>query len=257
MWTTWITVLGISFIFLMTTLGSAVVFFFKGEISPKVNSIILGFASGVMISASVWSLLLPAIEKARETFGDFAFFPSAVGLVLGGAFLVLLDKFTPNTQNISLLQTQKAKRLFLAVTMHNIPEGLAVGFAFGGALVSGSMGAFMTALGLAIGIGVQNFPEGTAISLPMKGVCKNNTKAFLWGVASGLAEPIFAVLGIFLATSLQILQPWLLSFSAGAMLFVSAEDLIPDAKMENSPRVGAWGVLIGFTVMMILDVALS
>ncbi|MBQ8686022.1 MAG: ZIP family metal transporter [Clostridia bacterium] len=265
MWNVWIPVFGIAFIFVMTSLGAAVVFFFKGEISPKFNSAFLGFASGVMIAASVWSLLLPAIAQAEAYLGGFAFLPAAIGVLVGGAFLVLLDKLAPKRgrENELLLSPkeyitrQKAKRLFLAVTMHNIPEGLAVGFAFGAALVSGSAAALMTALGLAVGIGVQNFPEGAAISLPMKSVFKSNTKAFLWGAASGVAEPIFALLGFFLAANLQALQPWLLGFSAGAMLFVAAEDLIPDARMENSPHLGAWGVLFGFTLMMILDVALS
>ncbi len=270
MWDFWITVFGIAFIFTMTTLGAAVVFFFKGEISPKFNSFFLGFASGVMIAASVWSLLLPSIEQSRMNYGKLAFLPAAIGFILGGVFLVLLEKFVEKIQrkaqncanieqNVAdrLSTRKKSFRLFLAVTLHNIPEGLAVGFAFGAAATIGTVAAYLVALGLAVGIGLQNFPEGAAISLPMKASSKNNAIAFLWGAASGIAEPIFAVLGYFLAAYLTGIQPWLLAFSAGAMVFVAAEDLIPDSKWEQSPRLGAWGVLIGFVVMMTLDVALG
>lgn len=264
MWNFWITVFGICFIFLMTTLGSAVVYFFKKEISPKVNALFLGFASGVMIAASVWSLLLPALAQAQERWGTWSFFPAAVGIVCGGVLLVGLDEIAPricSAKGKELLERnmgaewKKSVRLFLAVTLHNIPEGLAVGFAFGAASRIATTAAFLSALGLAVGIGLQNFPEGAAISLPMKNALKSPNIAFLWGMGSGLPEPIFAILGYFLATSLQILQPWLLSFAAGAMLFVAAEDLIPDARLEEKPKLGAWGVLLGFVTMMTLDVA--
>ncbi|MBQ7924561.1 MAG: ZIP family metal transporter [Clostridia bacterium] len=251
----WITVLGFSFIFLATALGAAVVFFFKGEISPKINAFFLGLASGVMIAASVWSLLLPAIEQSQTLFGALAFLPAVIGLFLGGVFLVLLDRVKP--KNRESVRMQKHTRLFLAVTLHNIPEGLAVGFAFGAAAVLGETAAYLSALGLAIGIGIQNFPEGLAIALPIKTALNSRKRAFLWGTASGLPEPVFAVLGYFLASWLQILQPWLLAFSAGAMLFVAAEDLIPDSKMQSDSCVGAWGVLLGFILMMALDVALG
>ena len=250
---TWITVFGIFFIFFTSTLGAAVVFLFKKEISPKLNAIFLGFASGVMLAASVWSLLIPAIEQSKPSFG---------------AFSVLLDKVLPKSKPLqagegqeprSLIQSNRtrARHLFLAITLHNIPEGLAVGFAFGAAAVIGTTAAYLSALGVGIGIGVQNFPEGAAISLPMKSAVQSNKKAFFFGAVSALVEPIAATLGYFLAKSLQILQPWLLSFAAGAMLFVAAEDLIPSSKLETSPRLGAWGVLVGFVAMMILDVALG
>ena len=241
----WFTVLGICFIFMMTTLGSAVVFFFKGEISPKLNAIFFGFASGIMIAASVWSLLLPAINESKAHFGDLAFFPAVVGILFGGIFIILLDIFLPKAP-----QTRASLRLFSAVTLHNIPEGLAVGFAFGASNK-------IVALGLALGIGFQNFPEGVAVALPMKRATKNNAKAFLWGMSSGIVEPIFACLGYFLATYLRILQPWLLAFSAGAMLFVCMHDLIPESKIEGKTSVGAWGALLGFVVMMTLDITLG
>lgn len=254
------TVLGISFIFIMTTLGSAVVFFFKGEISQKTQAFFLGLASGVMISASVWSLLLPALEVFRLQFQGMAFLPAICAVAFGGIFLVVLDLVLPlilkkkATTNLSIA---KPFRLFLAVTFHNIPEGLAVGFAFGVASVANQPTAVIGALGLALGIGIQNFPEGMAVALPVKSALKSNAKAFLWGAVSGLAEPIFAVLGYILAFQLQVLQPWLLCASAGAMLFVSAEDLIPDSKLSECPKIGAWGVLIGFLLMMALDVGLG
>ncbi len=252
---TWIAVFGFIFIFLATTLGAAVVFFFKGEISHKLNAFFLGLASGVMIAASVWSLLLPAIEQARTGFGAFAFVPATIGLFFGGVFLVIMDKIFPQKGDCDYLQ--KPTRLFLAVTLHNIPEGLAVGFAFGGAALLGTRTAYLSALGLAIGIGVQNFPEGFAIALPMKRALNSRKRAFLWGMMSGLPEPIFAILGYFLASSLKIIQPWLLSFAAGAMIFVAAEDLIPASKWSEKSSWGAWGVLLGFICMMTLDVALG
>ena len=260
----WLTVFGISFIFITSTLGAAVVFLFKKEISAKANTIFLGFASGVMLAASVWSLLIPAINQAKETLGAFSFLPAAGGIMLGGLFLVLLDKALPKTSNkgekqnlIQESEKTRARHLFLAITLHNIPEGLAVGFAFGAAAVLGTTAAYLSALGVAIGIGIQNFPEGAAISLPMKAALKNDKKAFLYGVASALVEPLAASLGYFLAKSLQIFQPWLLSFAAGAMLFVAVEDLIPDSKLKTCPYLGAWGALFGFVAMMILDVALG
>lgn len=259
MWNIWFTIFGIAFIFIMTALGAAVVFFFKGEISSKINAFFLGLASGVMIAACIWSLLLPSIQQAEIYFKNFAFMPAAIGLLLGGLFLVGLDIVVPilckkeKTTGVCM-RLSKPMRLFLAVTLHNIPEGLAVGFAFGAAATSGEWGAYTAAIGLAVGIGIQNFPEGLAVALPLKTTGSSRKRAFLWGAASGVAEPIFAVIGYFLATWLQILQPWLLAFSAGAMLFVAAEDLIPDTKINERTRIGAWGVLLGFILMMTLDV---
>ncbi len=252
---TWIVIIGFAFIFFSTALGAAVVFFFKGEISHKLNAFFLGLASGVMIAASVWSLLLPAIAQSKAVFHAWAFLPAAIGLFLGGAFLVLVDKFA--SRGREQRGVPKHKRLFFAVTLHNIPEGLAVGFAFGGAALLGERAAYLAALGLAVGIGIQNFPEGLAIALPLKKALSSRKRAFFWGAVSGLPEPIFAILGYFLAAKIQILQPWLLSFAAGAMLFVAAEDLIPDAKGESNLPLGGWGVLLGFILMMTLDVALG
>ena len=249
-----ITIIGFAFVFFMTVLGAAVVFCFKKEIPQGVHRFLLGLAAGVMIAASVWSLLIPSMQQSSR-FGNFSFVPAAVGIVLGGLFLVLLDKYSPlkNTQD---QDNKKAMRLFFAVTLHNIPEGLAVGFAFGAASLVGTTAAYLSALGLAIGIGVQNFPEGAAISLPMKTAIGNNKKAFLWGAASGLVEPIASTLGFFLSASVVVLQPWLLAFAAGAMLFVTVQDLLPDATADKSV-LGTWGFVLGFVAMMILDVALG
>lgn len=255
-------IFGISFIFLMTTLGSSIVYFFKKDISYKLSSLILGFASGVMIAASIWSLLIPAIE-ASESYKAFKFIPAAVGFILGGLFLILIDRIVPHIHNGKNQEEgmksklNKSTKLFLAVLIHNIPEGLAVGFAFGAASISANPTDFVAALGLAVGIGLQNLPEGAAISLPMRSETNSKHKGFLYGMGSGIVEPVAGIIGYFLASHIEVLQPWLLSFAAGAMIFVVSEDLIPDAKLEEHPHLGTWGVMIGFVVMMILDVAFS
>ena len=252
--------LGFSVIFVMNALGAALVFFFKKEVSEKVNTIFLGFASGVMTAASVFSLLLPAIEDS-SALGTWKFLPAMVGFLAGGGFLVLLDKLIPhihsgtNEEEGPPVRLAKPLRLFFAVTIHNIPEGLAVGLAFGAAATEGTQAAFLGALALAVGIGIQNFPEGTAIALPMKTATGSRAKAFGLGALSGAVEPLFALVGYFLAAYLAAAQPWLLSFAAGAMVFVVAEDLIPDAKLEAHPHLSAWGMMAGFAVMMALDVA--
>ncbi len=257
-----ITILGFSIIFVATSLGSLLVYFFKDDISEKTNTIFLGFAAGIMIAASIWSLLIPSIE-ASENYGTWKFIPAVIGFIVGGLFLVLLDKVVPHfhtgtgEEEGMHSNLQKPIKMFLAITIHNIPEGLAVGFAFGAASVIGTQEALYGALGLAIGIAVQNFPEGAAVSLPLRKATGSSHKAFLFGVGSGAVEPIAAVLGYFLAAALENAQPWLLAFAAGAMMFVVVEDLIPDAKLEEHSHLGTWAVMAGFVVMMILDVALG
>lgn len=258
-----ITVAGFALIFLATTAGSALVYFFRGDISKRINSILLGFAAGVMIAASVWSLLLPSLEGAEPLFGRFSWVPAAASFFLGGLFVMLLDHVIPhfhagtNQEEGPHSSARKSTKLFLAVTIHNIPEGLAVGFAFGAAAVSGELAAFYAALGLAIGMSIQNFPEGAAIALPMRTATRSKHKAFMYGLASGAVEPVAAALGFFLSTELATLQPWFLGFAAGAMIFVVAEDLIPDSNINEYPHTGTWGVMTGFVIMMILDVALG
>lgn len=256
------TILGFTIIFAATAAGAALVFLFKKGISPGLNTLFLGFAAGIMTAASVWSLLLPSIEGASG-YGVWSFVPAAAGFLIGGAFLVLIDKLIPHVHQGTAEEEglpnhlKKSVKLFLAVTIHNIPEGLAVGFAFGSAAALGEYGAYISALGLAIGMAIQNFPEGAAVALPLKEVTGSRAKAFLYGAGSGAVEPVFAVVGYFLAAGLSAAQPWFLSFAAGAMIFVVAEDLIPDAKLSEHPHLGTWGVMLGFALMMTLDVALG
>lgn len=254
------TILGISLIFLATALGSALVYFFKNDLSPKANTIFLGFAGGIMIAASIWSLILPAIEESAS-WGNWKFVPALVGLFVGAAFMVIVDKLVPHfhkgTGEEEGLHSSlsKPKKMFLAMTIHNVPEGLAVGFAFGGAAILGTNEAFLSALGLAIGIAIQNFPEGAAVSLPMAGQLGSKHKAFLFGALSGIVEPIAAIIGYFLASAIAAAMPWMLAFAAGAMIFVVVEDLIPDAHLVEHPHLGTWSIIVGFALMMVLDVA--
>lgn len=252
-----LTVGGMLIIFLSTALGASVVFFFKGEISTKINALFLGFASGVMVATSVWSLILPALETFTGASLQFSCMLVALALVVGGLFLSGLGYLTKRLETKGNSAKIKAKRLFFAVTLHNIPEGLAVGFAFGTAFIHGTFGGYITAFALAVGIAFQNLPEGMAVALPMKTAMHSNKKAFLFGVGSGVVEPIFALFGYFTATLLRGVQPYLLAFSAGAMLFVTADDLLPDSKIKDEKSIGAWGFMLGFSVMMLLDILLG
>lgn len=259
---------GTGFTFLMTTLGASVVFFFRKEVNQAVQRIFLGFAAGVMIAASVWSLLIPAIEEA-EAAGGIGWMPAAGGFVLGVLFLIVLDSLLPHLHaDMSNPKGNKAegisstwKRttlLVMAVTLHNIPEGMAVGLAFALAAQHGSDPALYTsAMALAIGIGIQNFPEGAAISLPLRQEGLSTGKAFIRGSMSGIVEPIFGILTVLIAGSIVPLMPWLLSFAAGAMMYVVVEELIPEAHLGEHSNAGTLGVMGGFLIMMILDVALG
>lgn len=251
-----ITIIGVLFIFLMTTLGGAVVLFFKKPMKPKFHSLFLGFSSGLMIAAAVWSLILPSIEQS-ENLGILNFLPSALGIILGAIFLVVMDRVLPKMFKLDADGKQKSSQLFLAVTLHNIPEGLAVGLAFGNAYMIGQTSAFISALWLAIGIGLQNFPEGSALSIPLKERYGSRKKAFIFAFLSGVVEPIAAIAGIFLAGALMTVMPYLLAFSAGSMLFVVAHELVPEAKMTHESYIGAWGFMFGFVIMMVLDIVLG
>lgn len=249
----WITLLGILFIFIVNTLGAASVFFFKKGISERVKSIFFGFAGGVMLAASIWSLLLPAIEQAKAQANGFL--SVLLSFCTGGALILALDALTVFSD-----QQQKiapSKKLFFAVTLHNIPEGLAVGFAFGAARAIGLQTAYLAALGLAIGIGIQNLPEGAAVALSIRKEGNSANKSFAYGFFSGAIEPVFAILGYFLAALLQVFQPCLLSISAGAMVYVTAEELLPDIGRGEHIKAGAWSFMFGFLLMMTLDVALG
>jgi ZIP family zinc transporter len=250
------------FLLFMTSLGAGTVFFFRVRPTCKFDIFCFGFASGVMLAASVWSLLIPAIEQSAS-YGALSFLPAALGFLAGGILLVFIDRITPclracvGLENGADTQYDKPLKLFLAVTVHNIPEGLAVGFAFGAASSCGESAALFTALALAFGIGVQNLPEGAAVTLPLYRASGRKGCAFLLGSLSGAVEPIFAILGYFLAATLSVAQPWLLALSAGAMVFTVVGDLIPDTASREHPYLGAWSVLFGFVLMMVLDVALS
>lgn len=251
----------------VTALGAALVFFFK-TINKKVLNGMLGFAAGVMIGASFWSLLAPSIEMAEE-LGQIAFITAATGFLLGGGFLYLIDKLLPHlhmgleTSQAEGIKTswQRSVLLVSAITLHNIPEGLAVGVAFG-AVASGigTTASIAGAVALAIGIGLQNFPEGAAVSIPLRREGFSRTKAFLYGQASGLVEPIAGVIGAYTVIKIQHLLPYALAFAAGAMIYVVVEELIPEAQREeggSKTDIATIGCMIGFTVMMVLDVALG
>lgn len=259
----WMAAAGTGFTFLMTTLGAAVVFLVGKNMSGAVQKIFLGFAAGVMIAASVWSLLIPAIEEA-EAKGQIGWIPAAGGLVLGALFLYLLDRLIPhlhregNVQEGLSSSMKRTSLLVMAVTLHNIPEGMAVGLAFAlAAQQGGGVGAYAAAIALAIGIGIQNFPEGAAIALPLRQEGKSAGKAFAMGSLSGVVEPIFGILTVLIAGFIAPYMPWMLSFAAGAMLYVVVEELIPEANLGEHSNAGTLGVMSGFIIMMVLDVALG
>lgn len=257
-----LTLEGTGFAFLMTTLGAALVFLFQKEMKETIQRVMLGFAAGVMIAASVWSLLIPAIEQAEEN-GSIGWIPAAGGFLLGGLFLMLMDKVIPhlhlgaaNTEgpHASLKRTTL---MVFAVTLHNIPEGMAMGICFANAATGDEVTGYAAAFALAIGIGIQNFPEGAAISLPLRKEGIKPWKAFLCGSLSGIVEPVFGVITVLLAAFLAPAMPWLLSFAAGAMIYVVVEELIPEAHLGEHSHAGTMGVMAGFLMMMILDVALG
>lgn len=245
-----------------TALGSAFVFFLRGEVRPWIQKLLLGFASGVMIAASVWSLLIPAIDMA-EGQGVTAWVPAAVGFLLGIGFLLLLDTVVPH-QHLDCDKPEGCKSgfgrstmLVLAVTLHNLPEGMAVGVVFAGAL-SGEAGlSAAAAFALSIGIALQNVPEGAVISLPLAGQGLGRGRAFGMGLLSGVVEPIGALLTLALTSLITPALPYILSFAAGAMIYVVVEELIPESQAGEHSNIGTIGAAAGFVLMMILDVALG
>lgn len=248
--------------FLGTTLGSAMVFLMKNKINKKVEKILLGFASGVMIAASVWSLLIPSIDMAEEQ-GKQAWVPAAVGFLLGIIFLLVLDSLIPHLHLEGdkpeglKAKFKKTTMMVFAVTLHNIPEGMAVGVAFAGALIGNTGITMSAAIALAIGIAIQNFPEGAIISMPLKSEGMSKIKAFICGTLSGIVEPIGAFITILLTSAVVYILPYLLSFAAGAMIYVVVEELIPESQEGEHSNIGTIGVAIGFVLMMVLDVALG
>ena len=254
--------LGLLIPFLGTTLGSAMVFFMKNKMNLKVEKILLGFASGVMIAASVWSLLIPSIEMAEEQ-GTIAWIPASVGFLFGIFFLLLLDKIMPHLHVNSAKpegvksKLKKTTMMVLAVTLHNIPEGMAVGVTFAGALMGNTGITLSGAFALAVGIAIQNFPEGAIISMPLKSEGMSKLKAFWYGTLSGIVEPIGAIITILLTNMVVPVLPYFLSFAAGAMIYVVVDDLVPEYQKGDHTDIGTIGVAIGFVIMMILDVALG
>lgn len=259
--------IGTLFTYGVTALGAGLVFFFK-SINKNVLNGMLGFAAGVMIAASFWSLLSPSISMAEE-LGQTAWLTASVGFLGGGLFLYLVDKILPHlhmgleTNQAEGIKTswQRSVLLVLAITLHNIPEGLAVGVAFGAAANGSLSGATLAgAIALALGIGLQNFPEGAAVSIPLRREGFSRTKAFIYGQASGIVEPIAGVIGAFAVVSMQNILPYALAFAAGAMIYVVIEELIPEAQQGeggSKTDIATIGAMIGFCVMMILDVALG
>jgi len=254
--------IGLLIPFLGTTFGSSMVFLMKNKMNIKTEKILLGFASGVMIAASIWSLIIPAINMAEEQ-GKVAWVPAAIGFLLGIVFLLILDSLVPHLH----LETDKPEgiksklkkttMMLLAVTLHNVPEGMAVGVTFAGALMGNTGITLAGAIALACGIAVQNFPEGAIVSMPLKSEGLSKPKAFLYGTLSGVVEPISAIFTILLANLIIPVLPYFLSFAAGAMIYVVVEELIPESQAGEHSNIGTIGVAIGFVIMMILDVALG
>jgi len=251
------------FTWFITALGSSMVFFFK-SIDKRILNSMLGFAAGVMIAASFWSLLKPSIEMAEAT-GEIAWVPAVVGFLSGGAFLLLIDKILPHLHmNLPISKAEGIKTswqrsilLILAITLHNIPEGLAVGIAFGALACNADMHVLSGAVALALGIGLQNFPEGAAVSIPLRREGFSRLKGFWYGQLSGIVEPIAGVIGAYMIAAITPLLPYALSFAAGAMIFVVIEELIPESQRENKTDLSTIGAMLGFSTMMLLDVALG
>ncbi len=261
--------LGTGFTCLATVLGAAMVFFFRRELSAMTQKLFLGFAAGVMVAASVWSLLIPAMEQAGQQAAPGTPRALAVGLpvcggfVLGAGFLLLMDRLMPHLHIGSdepeglPAHLKRTTMIVLAVTLHNIPEGMAVALSFSVAAADPAEGAFAGAVALALGMALQNFPEGAAVSLPLKAQGVGAGKAFVCGALSGVVEPVFGLLTVLVAGRVLAVMPWLLAFAAGAMLYVVVEELIPEARLGEHSNAGTLSVLAGFLTMMMLDVLLG
>lgn len=254
--------IGLFIPFLGTMLGSAMVFFMKNKINHRIEKLLLGFAAGVMIAASIWSLMMPSIEMAEEQ-GKVAWIPAVIGFLLGVVFLLALDSLIPHLHLKNdkpegvKSKLKKTTMMMLAVTLHNIPEGMAVGVTFAGVMIGNTGITIAGTIALAVGIAIQNFPEGAIISMPLKSQGISKTKAFLYGTLSGIVEPIGSILTMLLTSVIVPILPYLLSFAAGAMIYVVVEELIPESQSGEHSNIGTIGVAIGFSIMMVLDVALG
>lgn len=255
-------ILGVLIPLIGTTLGSACVFFLKGEIGDKLQKVLLGFAAGVMVAASVWSLLIPAMDMSAD-MGKLSFLPALIGFLLGMGFLLIMDSVIPHMHVGSdepegtKSKLQKTTMLLLAVAIHNFPEGAACGAIFAGVLAGETDVTMAGAIALSIGIAIQNIPEGAIISMPLRGHGVSKGKSFLYGVLSGVVEPIGAILAIMLASLVTPILPYMLSFAAGAMIYVVVEELIPETSEGAHSNLGTIAFAIGFSIMMVLDVALG
>lgn len=255
-------IIGILIPLLGTTLGAGVVFFLKKEMKANLQKAMLGFASGVMIAASVWSLIIPAIEMA-ENQGVIPWLPAAVGFLLGVGFLLVLDSIIPHLHTHAdkpegpKTSLGKSTMLVLAVTLHNIPEGMAVGVVFAGVMAGNAGITMAAAFVLSIGIALQNLPEGAVISMPLLGQGMSKKRAFTLGMMSGVVEPISALVTIAVTAIIVPVLPYILAFAAGAMIYVVVEELIPEAQLGEHSNVGTVSTAIGFVIMMVLDVALG
>ena len=255
-------IIGVLLPFLGTSLGAACVFFMKGEMNPKLQKALLGFASGVMVAASIWSLIMPGIEMA-EAAGQIAWLPAAAGFLCGMFFLLLLDSLIPHLHlNSEKPEGRPSKfgksfMLVFAVALHNLPEGMAVGVVLAAMLSGESVITAAGAFALAIGIAIQNFPEGAIISMPLVGTGLSKGKSFKYGFLSGVVEPVGALLTIALVSFIEPVLPFILSFAAGAMIYVVVEELIPESQSGDHSNIATIGVAIGFALMMILDIALG
>lgn len=247
--------------FLGTTLGSCCVFFMRKQLSTRIEKVLSGFAAGVMIAAAVWSLLIPSMEQA-ENLGRLAFIPAVVGLSFGMMFLLLLDVITPHMHADQTVEgpattLKKTTMMVLAVTLHNIPEGMAVGVVYAGWMTGNVEVSYASALALAIGIAIQNFPEGAIISMPLKGQGVSKKKSCLYGILSGIVEPLAGLVTVLISSLIVPILPYLLSFAAGAMIYVVVEELVPEMAAGEHSNVGTIAFMIGFCLMMTLDVALA
>ncbi len=255
-------ILGVFIPLIGTSLGSACVFFLKGEIGNKLQKILLGFAAGVMVAASVWSLLIPAMDMSAD-MGKLSFVPALIGFLLGMGFLLVMDSVIPHLHVGSeepegkKSQLQKTTMLVLAVAIHNFPEGAACGAIFAGVLTGNTNVTMAGAIALSIGIAIQNIPEGAIISMPLRSHNVSKGKCFLYGVLSGVVEPIGAIMAIMLASLVTPVLPYMLSFAAGAMIYVVVEELIPETSEGAHSNWGTIAFALGFSVMMVLDVALG
>ena len=245
-----------------TSLGSAMVFLMNNKLNDKFEKMLLGFASGVMMSASVFSLIIPSLDMAKEQ-KVISFLPATIGIILGILFLLLLDNIIPHIHMKSdkpegiKSNFRKTTMMMLAVTLHNIPEGMAVGIIYAGATMGNNSITLAGAFALSIGIAIQNFPEGAIISMPLKSEGMSKLKAFIYGVLSGIVEPIGAILTILLTSTIIPVLPYLLSFAAGAMIYVIVEELIPSSQSGEHSNLGTIGFALGFIIMMILDISLG